>query len=187
MFSFIPSLISENMKVNKISLSGINRRNIFGENLLYKAALWNDVDLVHHCIKTGGNVNQPSYAGKLRLPPTVILEVVWSFRWVTPMKVWQRWPKQVSNRKFSGNFPTHVALHHLLSGKWYRVAGAREEVGCVQWRYTRGWVPEAGLLPLLGHCTVNLNFEWKRTDVKSWKEQMVHWTWGKHDKMVNIQ
>ncbi|XP_036081843.1 ankyrin repeat domain-containing protein 31 isoform X4 [Rousettus aegyptiacus] len=54
---------NEKMKMSKISLSGINRRNIFGENLLYKAALSNDADLVHHCIKKGGNVNQPSYAG----------------------------------------------------------------------------------------------------------------------------
>ncbi|XP_036063066.1 ankyrin repeat domain-containing protein 31 [Onychomys torridus] len=50
-------------KMNKMCLSSINRRNIFGENLLYKAALHNDVDLVRCCIKNGGNVNQPSYAG----------------------------------------------------------------------------------------------------------------------------
>ncbi|XP_008069236.1 putative ankyrin repeat domain-containing protein 31 [Carlito syrichta] len=53
----------EKMKMNKTSLSGINRRNVFGENLLYRAALHDDADLVHHCIKSGGNVNQPSYAG----------------------------------------------------------------------------------------------------------------------------
>nr|KAF6365756.1 ankyrin repeat domain 31 [Pipistrellus kuhlii] len=53
----------EKMKMNKIPLSLINRRNIFGENLLYKAALLNDFHLVHLCIKKGGNVNQPSYAG----------------------------------------------------------------------------------------------------------------------------
>ncbi|XP_063479202.1 ankyrin repeat domain-containing protein 31 isoform X7 [Symphalangus syndactylus] len=53
----------EKMKVNKISLGSINRRNIFGENLVYKAALHDDADLVHHCIRKGGNVNQPSYAG----------------------------------------------------------------------------------------------------------------------------
>ncbi|XP_011944670.1 PREDICTED: putative ankyrin repeat domain-containing protein 31 isoform X6 [Cercocebus atys] len=53
----------EKMKVNKISLGSINRRNIFGENLVYKAALNDNADLVHHCIKKGGNVNQPSYAG----------------------------------------------------------------------------------------------------------------------------
>nr|XP_036856208.1 ankyrin repeat domain-containing protein 31 [Manis javanica] len=54
---------NEKMKMNKISLANINRRNIFGENSLYKAALHNDIALVHHCIKKGGNVNQPSYAG----------------------------------------------------------------------------------------------------------------------------
>ncbi|XP_045422363.1 ankyrin repeat domain-containing protein 31 [Lemur catta] len=54
---------NEKMKMNKLSLSSINRRNVFGENLLYKAALHDDVDLVRHCIKKGGNVNQPSYAG----------------------------------------------------------------------------------------------------------------------------
>ncbi|XP_016060733.1 PREDICTED: putative ankyrin repeat domain-containing protein 31 [Miniopterus natalensis] len=54
---------NEKRKLNKISLSLINRRNVFGENLLYKAALLNDTHLVHHCIEKGGNVNQPSYAG----------------------------------------------------------------------------------------------------------------------------
>jgi hypothetical protein len=57
------------MKMNKMSLSNINRRNGFGENLLYRAALHDDTDLVRHCIKQGGNVNQPSYAGKLDLTP----------------------------------------------------------------------------------------------------------------------
>ncbi|XP_042797096.1 ankyrin repeat domain-containing protein 31 isoform X2 [Panthera leo] len=51
------------MKMNEIPLSNINRRNIFGENLLYQAALHNDPDLVHHFIVKGGNVNQQSYAG----------------------------------------------------------------------------------------------------------------------------
>ncbi|XP_029417766.1 putative ankyrin repeat domain-containing protein 31 isoform X2 [Nannospalax galili] len=50
-------------KIYNMSLSNINRRNIFGENLLYRAVLHNDADLVHHCIKNGGKVNQPSYAG----------------------------------------------------------------------------------------------------------------------------
>ncbi|XP_047586748.1 ankyrin repeat domain-containing protein 31 isoform X2 [Lutra lutra] len=54
---------SEKMKRNEISLSSINRRNIFGENLLYQAALHNDIDLVRHYIMKGGSVNQPSYAG----------------------------------------------------------------------------------------------------------------------------
>uniref|UniRef100_A0A8C8VY31 Ankyrin repeat domain 31 n=1 Tax=Peromyscus maniculatus bairdii TaxID=230844 RepID=A0A8C8VY31_PERMB len=50
-------------KINKLCLNSINRRNIFGENLLYQAALHNDVDLVRCCIENGGNVHQPSYAG----------------------------------------------------------------------------------------------------------------------------
>ncbi|XP_036705097.1 ankyrin repeat domain-containing protein 31 [Balaenoptera musculus] len=54
---------NEKMKMNKVSRGNINRRNIFGENLLYKAALHNDANLVHHYMKKGGNVNQPSYAG----------------------------------------------------------------------------------------------------------------------------
>ncbi|KAB0374592.1 hypothetical protein FD755_013084, partial [Muntiacus reevesi] len=54
---------AEKMKMNKTTLANINRRNIFGENLLYKAAVHNDAGLVHHYIKKGGNVNQPSYAG----------------------------------------------------------------------------------------------------------------------------
>uniref|UniRef100_A0A2K5QJA4 Ankyrin repeat domain 31 n=1 Tax=Cebus imitator TaxID=2715852 RepID=A0A2K5QJA4_CEBIM len=53
----------EKMKVKKILLASINRRNIFGENLVYQAALHDDADLVRHYIKQGGNVNQPSYAG----------------------------------------------------------------------------------------------------------------------------
>ena len=53
------------MKMDKVTLANINRRNIFGENLLYKAAVHNDTGLVHHYIKKGGNVNQPSYAGRL--------------------------------------------------------------------------------------------------------------------------
>lgn len=89
MFSYVHPLISEKMKMDKISLSRINRRNIFGENLLYQAALHNDVDLIHHYITKGGNVNQPSYAGKLGLPLAIILRVVCSFCLVTPMKVWQ--------------------------------------------------------------------------------------------------
>ncbi|XP_076783334.1 ankyrin repeat domain-containing protein 31 [Arvicanthis niloticus] len=54
---------NETKEMNKLSRSTINRRNVFGENLVYKAALHNDVDLVHRCITNGGNVNQPSYAG----------------------------------------------------------------------------------------------------------------------------
>jgi hypothetical protein len=63
------------MKMNKVTLANINRRNIFGENLLYKAAVHNDTGLVHHYIEKGGNVNQPSYAGRLWLTPTVIFRV----------------------------------------------------------------------------------------------------------------
>uniref|UniRef100_A0A8C6G9X1 Ankyrin repeat domain 31 n=1 Tax=Mus spicilegus TaxID=10103 RepID=A0A8C6G9X1_MUSSI len=50
-------------EMKKMCLCTINRRNVFGENLLYKAALHNDVDLVRCCIKNGENVNQPSYDG----------------------------------------------------------------------------------------------------------------------------
>ncbi|XP_055968391.1 ankyrin repeat domain-containing protein 31 [Sorex fumeus] len=53
----------EKMKLDNIPLSAINRRNVFGENLLYKAALHDDADLVLCCLKKGGNVNQQSYAG----------------------------------------------------------------------------------------------------------------------------
>ncbi|XP_019064739.1 ankyrin repeat domain-containing protein 31 isoform X1 [Fukomys damarensis] len=56
-------LKKEKLKINKMPLSSINRRNIFGETLLYKAALYDDADLVHCCIKKGANVNQPSNAG----------------------------------------------------------------------------------------------------------------------------
>uniref|UniRef100_A0A8C2VKL4 Ankyrin repeat domain 31 n=1 Tax=Chinchilla lanigera TaxID=34839 RepID=A0A8C2VKL4_CHILA len=50
-------------EINQLPLSSINRRNIFGENVLYEAVLYDDADLVHYCIKKGANVNQPSYAG----------------------------------------------------------------------------------------------------------------------------
>lgn len=56
-------------------LSSINRRNVFGENLLYQAVLYDDADLVHCCIKKGANVNQPSYAGKLELSTIVVLRM----------------------------------------------------------------------------------------------------------------
>nr|XP_023420222.1 putative ankyrin repeat domain-containing protein 31 [Cavia porcellus] len=56
-------LKKEKLKINKMPLSSINRRNVFGENLLYQAVLYDDADLVHCCIKKGANVNQPSYAG----------------------------------------------------------------------------------------------------------------------------
>lgn len=50
-----------------ISLSTINRRNIYGENLLYRAVAQEDVDLVRNIIKAGGSVNVQDYAGKLQL------------------------------------------------------------------------------------------------------------------------
>nr|XP_044989320.1 ankyrin repeat domain-containing protein 31 [Jaculus jaculus] len=56
-------LLNEKRKMNKLCPATINRRNIFGENLLYMAALRDDVELVRCCIKNGGNVNQQSYAG----------------------------------------------------------------------------------------------------------------------------
>ncbi|KAM6224332.1 ankyrin repeat domain-containing protein 31 [Rhynchocyon petersi] len=56
-------MMVERVKRTKITLASINRKNIFGENALYRAALQNDVDLLHRCIRKGGNVNQPSYAG----------------------------------------------------------------------------------------------------------------------------
>ncbi|XP_067171573.1 ankyrin repeat domain-containing protein 31 [Apteryx mantelli] len=46
-----------------ISLSRINRKNIFGETLLHKAVADEDVDLVCNIIKAGGNVNAQDYAG----------------------------------------------------------------------------------------------------------------------------
>ncbi|XP_025913178.1 receptor-interacting serine/threonine-protein kinase 4-like [Apteryx rowi] len=46
-----------------ISLSRINRKNIFGETLLHKAVADEDVDLVCSIIKAGGNVNAQDYAG----------------------------------------------------------------------------------------------------------------------------
>ncbi|KFQ40812.1 Putative ankyrin repeat domain-containing protein 31, partial [Nestor notabilis] len=46
-----------------ISLSVIHRRNIYGETLLHKAVLHQDVDLVRNIIKAGGNVNIQDYAG----------------------------------------------------------------------------------------------------------------------------
>ncbi|XP_004643557.1 putative ankyrin repeat domain-containing protein 31 [Octodon degus] len=57
------TLKREKLKINKMPLSSINRRNIFGENLLYEAVLHDRADLVHCFIQKGANVNQPSYAG----------------------------------------------------------------------------------------------------------------------------
>ncbi|NXE27623.1 ANR11 protein, partial [Ardeotis kori] len=49
--------------VRSISLSTINRRNIFGETLLHKAVAHEDVNLVHNIIKANGSVNVRDYAG----------------------------------------------------------------------------------------------------------------------------
>ncbi|XP_066844501.1 ankyrin repeat domain-containing protein 31 isoform X3 [Anser cygnoides] len=46
-----------------ISLSRINRRNIFGETLLHRAVAEEDIDLVRNIIKSGANVNAQDYAG----------------------------------------------------------------------------------------------------------------------------
>ncbi|XP_037229004.1 ankyrin repeat domain-containing protein 31 isoform X4 [Falco rusticolus] len=45
-----------------ISLSRINRSNIYGEGLLYRAVAHEDVNLVRNIIKAGGNVNVQDYA-----------------------------------------------------------------------------------------------------------------------------
>ncbi|XP_026722281.1 putative ankyrin repeat domain-containing protein 31 [Athene cunicularia] len=46
-----------------VSLSAINRRNVYGETLLHKAVTHQDVHLVPNIIKAGGNVNVQDYAG----------------------------------------------------------------------------------------------------------------------------
>ncbi|KAJ6669853.1 hypothetical protein lerEdw1_000402 [Lerista edwardsae] len=48
---------------SNISLSRINRRDIFGQTLLHKAAMENDIKGVHAMIKAGANVNAQDYAG----------------------------------------------------------------------------------------------------------------------------
>ncbi|KFW92518.1 Putative ankyrin repeat domain-containing protein 31, partial [Phalacrocorax carbo] len=50
-------------RVCPISLSVINRRNIYGENLLHRAVAHQDIHLVRNMIKAGGNVNVQDYAG----------------------------------------------------------------------------------------------------------------------------
>ncbi|KAM9250398.1 LOW QUALITY PROTEIN: ankyrin repeat domain-containing protein 31 [Cariama cristata] len=50
-------------RVCPISLSTINRRNIYGETILHRAVAHQDVDLVRNIIKAGGNVNVQDYAG----------------------------------------------------------------------------------------------------------------------------
>nr|XP_009934728.1 PREDICTED: putative ankyrin repeat domain-containing protein 31 [Opisthocomus hoazin] len=49
--------------VRPILLSVINRRNIYGETLLHRAVVGQDLDLVCNIIKAGGNVNVQDYAG----------------------------------------------------------------------------------------------------------------------------
>ncbi|KFP14661.1 Putative ankyrin repeat domain-containing protein 31, partial [Egretta garzetta] len=46
-----------------ISLSTINRRNIYGETLLHRAVFRQDLNLVRNIIKAGGNVNARDYGG----------------------------------------------------------------------------------------------------------------------------
>ncbi|KAJ7407002.1 hypothetical protein BTVI_64200 [Pitangus sulphuratus] len=46
-----------------LTLSTIHRRNMYGENLLHRAVIHQDVDLVCKIIKAGGNVNAKDYAG----------------------------------------------------------------------------------------------------------------------------
>ncbi|KAJ7335856.1 hypothetical protein JRQ81_013797 [Phrynocephalus forsythii] len=49
---------------NSISLSSINRRDIFGQTLLHRAAVEDDLDGICAMIKAGANVNTQDYAGK---------------------------------------------------------------------------------------------------------------------------
>ncbi|KAM4752577.1 ankyrin repeat domain-containing protein 31 isoform 2-T2 [Cyanocitta cristata] len=46
-----------------LSLSTIHRRNAYGENLLHRAVIHQDIDLVRRIIKAGGKVNAQDYAG----------------------------------------------------------------------------------------------------------------------------
>lgn len=46
-----------------LSLSTIHRRNMYGENLLHRAVIHQDINLVRRIIKAGGNVNAQDYAG----------------------------------------------------------------------------------------------------------------------------
>ncbi|XP_068279471.1 ankyrin repeat domain-containing protein 31 [Nyctibius grandis] len=49
--------------VGPISLSVINRRNMYGETLLHRAVAHQDTGLVRNIVKAGGNVNAQDYAG----------------------------------------------------------------------------------------------------------------------------
>ncbi|NWU90626.1 ANR11 protein, partial [Upupa epops] len=46
-----------------ISLSLMNRRNVYGENLLHRAVAYQDFKLVQNIIKSGGNINATDNAG----------------------------------------------------------------------------------------------------------------------------
>ncbi|NXU38923.1 ANR11 protein, partial [Drymodes brunneopygia] len=46
-----------------LSLSKIHRKNVYGENLLHRAVIHQDVNLVLKIIKAGGNVNAQDNAG----------------------------------------------------------------------------------------------------------------------------
>ncbi|NWT89998.1 ANR11 protein, partial [Lanius ludovicianus] len=50
-----------------LSLSTIHRRNAYGENLLHRAVIHQDIDLVRRIIKAGGKVNAQDYAGSTAL------------------------------------------------------------------------------------------------------------------------
>ncbi|XP_038177799.1 ankyrin repeat domain-containing protein 31 isoform X7 [Arvicola amphibius] len=67
-------------KMNKMCLCCIKRRNVFGEDLLYKAALHNDVDLVRCCIKNGGNLNQPSYAAQRKSTDPAYVDDIFQYK-----------------------------------------------------------------------------------------------------------
>ncbi|NXF41179.1 ANR11 protein, partial [Nyctibius bracteatus] len=49
--------------VGPLSLSVINRRNMYGETLLHRAVAHQDIGLVRNIVKAGGNVNAQDYAG----------------------------------------------------------------------------------------------------------------------------
>ncbi|NXH27264.1 ANR11 protein, partial [Myiagra hebetior] len=46
-----------------LSLSAIHRRNVYGENLLHRAVIHQDIDLVRRIIKAGAKVNAQDYSG----------------------------------------------------------------------------------------------------------------------------
>ncbi|NWX25685.1 ANR11 protein, partial [Notiomystis cincta] len=48
-------------------LSTIHRRNVYGENLLHRAVIHQDINLVRRIIKAGGNINAQDYAGSTAL------------------------------------------------------------------------------------------------------------------------